>query len=111
MSKPKVSVEVTQEQYDALTQEAKKTGKTVSDLVRDRLFPEATPAPAVAAVPTTAQPQRRRHACVFLRTVLPQNFKATECQGTCSSPKRRGQPCFWPSGQAHNCEAYEPFYR
>lgn len=111
MSKPKISVEVTQDQYDVLNEEAKGAGKTLSALVRDRLFPEAAALPEMMAVsvpvptPVAVAP---RHPCRHLLKVFPMNYGPSHCQGTCGHPDERRRPCFWMSNTAVSCGKFEP---
>lgn len=113
MSKPKISVEVTQEQYDVLNGEAEGVGKTLSALVRDRLFPEAIlppPLPELVAVAVpTAPAVAPRHPCRFLLKTYVPNYGPGHCQGTCGHPDQRQRPCFWMSNVAANCDKFTPF--
>ena len=112
MSKPKISVEVTQEQYDLIRDEAKAAGRSVSDHVRLRLFPEAAPPPPPIVPPQPGVVSiKPRHACKYLAAVFPPNFSEKDCQGTCMHLARKGSPCFWVSTQAFNCDKFESHRR
>jgi hypothetical protein len=110
MSKPKISVEVTQDQYDVLNEEAKGVGKTLSALVRDRLFPEAVEEVPAVSVPVQARPPvgGPRHPCRYLLKVFPMNYGPSQCQGTCGHQDERKRPCFWMSNTAGSCGKFEP---
>ena len=67
-------------------------------------------APAKLPKPTTRPPLSTLsgHPCRHLSTVLPANYRANECQGTCQNP-RRGGACFWaPLAARDGCEVFSP---
>lgn len=105
MKKPKISLEITPEQDEALKAECTARGISLSDLVRERLFEKkevAPPTPPAVATPTA------RHPCLHLDPSIPQNYTARDCKGTCRSPAQYGRPCFWASAQAPNCDKFVP---
>lgn len=130
MSNPKISVAVTPEQETQLKLEANAKGKSLSDHVRDQLFPgEAGATGSVlledappTAVPVPLAPVRPealkvlpvvphgRHACLHLRPlVFAQNYGPKDSQGTCGHQEQRGRPCFWASTVAKNCQKFEAY--
>ncbi len=107
MKKPKISLEITQEQHDQLSGECTARDISLSDLVRERLF-ETKPAAPVAVAP--AKPiavTAHRHPCLHLDPAIPQNYSATDCKGSCRV--QSGRPCFWGPAQAQGCDKFRSF--
>lgn len=111
LKKPKISAEVTQEQYDALAEEAKAAKKTLSDYIRDRLFSPKPLSPPVREGAPTPKTPAMEHPCFFLSPSMPGGYTARDCQGSCRNNKQPGKACFWTSLSAAQCPMFEPKVR
>lgn len=118
--------------YEKAKAEAEKHGMSVLDWVKgligkateqtaeapavpvEAVKPAESPAPVSAPDPAApAAPARFEtgHPCVYLVRVMPPNFGANHCEGTCKNPRQRGAPCFFNAATAKNCRAFEPLVR
>lgn len=133
MKKPKISAEVSQDEFDAYKAAAAERGVSLSEWLRlslnrsiesDRategprnamaseeaftLMPPPTPKPPPPPLETsfamTQNPDQ--HPCVYLNPQRPGVLSSGECSGTCTAPSQRGKPCFFGPVGARNCPAF-----
>lgn len=120
MKKPKISAEVTQEEFEAYKAAAATAGVGLSEWIRSRLNERITLAPATEpavtapvpqlvvtkAAPPPVSPKTPEHPCVLLNPALPGVLTSGECSGTCNSSSQRGKPCFFGPATARKCPLF-----
>lgn len=115
MKKPKISVQIEQEELDRYLAFCKTAGKSLSEWVRETLnaaskAPLALPPSQekfVSPLEAPPEPENETHPCYHLKRIFPTHLKAADCQGTCNAPTQRGKVCHFAPSYARQCSAFE----